>query len=196
MAKRKKTSLHTKSPRQSADIVAPHVAVKGEPGVFVRLVDGAVVAPCELEVEIPVNENRPADGVVKVRSSTRRVQAPIDVMLSRGRLTAEQHEAGTMLYRYFAFGVVGASGGPTKGHTAAKPVGGNGVSDARVQALTEYRRALLVVSDVVVRRVLESVICHENTIVTTAKDLGITPTLTSTYLRSGLDTVAGYYDVG
>jgi hypothetical protein len=193
MAKAKKS---VKSPKRSADIVAPHVAVRGEPGVFVRLVDGAHIAPVELEVEMPVNENRPADGVVKVASRTRRVQAPIDVSLSRGRITADQHEAGKTLYGDFAFGVMGATNGQTPGHTAAKPVGGNGITDGRVMALTEYRRAMLVVPEIIVRRVLESVVCYENTVVATAKDLGITPALTMTYLRTGLDAVAGYYDIG
>jgi hypothetical protein len=196
MAKRKKTSLHTKSPKQSADIVAPHVAVKGEPGVFVRIVDGAVVAPVELEVEIPVNENRPADGVVKVSARTRRVKAPIDVALGYGRITAEQHEAGARLYECFAFGVIGASGGPTKGHTAAKAVGGNGVSDARVQAITHYRKAMLWIKEPIVRQVLQSVVCYQNTVMTAAKDLGLTPAMGTSYLRSGLDTVAEYFDVG
>jgi len=196
MAKRKKTSLQPKSPRQSADIVAPHVAVRGEPGVFVRLVDGAVVAPCELEVEVPVNENRPADGVVKVSARTRRVKAPIDVALGYGRITAGQHEAGARLYECFAFGVVGASGGPTKGHTAAKAVGGNGVSDARVQAITHYRRALGWVKEPIVRQVLESVVCYQNTVTVAARDLVLSSAMAMSYLRSGLDTVAEYFDVG
>jgi hypothetical protein len=193
VAKAKKS---IKAPKRSADIAAPHVAVRGEPGVFVRIVDGAHIAPCELDVEVPVNENRPAEGVVSVRSSTRRVKSPLDLSLGRGVITAEQHAAGTRLYECFAFGVMGASGGPTKGHTAAKAVGGNGVSDARVQAITHYRKALGWVPDAIVRRVLESVVCHDNTVRVTAADLGLNPTLCMSYLRAGLDSLVDYFDLG
>lgn len=193
MAKAKKS---IKAPKRSADIAAPHVAVRGEPGVFVRIVDGAHIAPCELEVEIPVNENRPAEGVVKVKAAAYRVKSPLDRALAHGHITAEQHAAGARLYECFAFGVMGASGGPTKGHTAAKAVGGNGVSDARVQALTHYRKAMLWVPEVIVRRVLESVVCHGNTVVVSAADLGIPRPLCSTYLRMGLDSLVDYFDLG
>jgi hypothetical protein len=190
MAKAKK-----KSPKRSADIIAPHVAVRGEPGVFVRLVDGAHIAPVELEVEMPVNENRPADGVVKVKAAAYRVKSPLDTALARGIVTPEQHEAGVRLYECYAFGVVGATNGLTPGHTAAKQVGGNGLSDARVQAITHYRKALLWVPDVIIRRVLEMFVCQGNTMRVTATELGFDRARGTNYLRSGLDAVADYFDV-
>lgn len=194
MAKRKKRPLQIKPAKQSADIVAPHVALKGAPGVYVRLVDGAHIVPESVEVDVPVNANRPADGVVKTRAATRRVKSPLDLAKSYGRVTDEQHAAGQRLYECYAFGVCGANGGPTPGNSPAKPVGGNGVSDARVQALSHYRRAMRSASDNIVRRVLDLVVCHENTVTAAAADLGLTSAQAMSYLRTGLDAVAGYFD--
>jgi hypothetical protein len=194
MAKARKKSLQTQIPKQSADIVAPHVAVKGSPGVYVRLVDGAHIIPESLDVEVPVNENRISDGVVVVRSAARRVKAPIDLAKSYGRITDEQHAAATRLYECFAFGVCGASQGPKPGHTPAKPVGGNGITDGRVQAMTHFRRALLSIVDKPVRHVVAMVVCHENTVIATAADMGLSSAVTMTYLRTGLDSVAEYFE--
>lgn len=194
MAKAKKKPVQTKILKQSADIVAPHVAVKGAPGVYVRLVDGAHIVPESVDVDVPVNENRISDGVVKTRAAARRVKSPIDLAKSYGRITDDQHAAGTRLYEAFAFGVCGANGGPTPGHSPAKSVGGNGVSDARVQALSHYRRAVLCIGDKIVRKVVVMVVCYENTVGAASADLGLTSAQAMSYLRTGLDAVADYFE--
>lgn len=194
MAKAKKRPLQAKSAKQSADIVAPHVAVKGAPGVYVRLVDGAHIVPESLDVEVPVNENRISDGVVVVRSAARRVKAPIDLAKSYGRITDDQHAAAARLYECYAFGVCGASQGPKPGHTPAKPVGGNGITDGRVQAMTHFRRALLSIVAKPIRHVVVMVVCHEATVIATAADMGLTSAQTMAYLRAGLDVVAEYFE--
>jgi hypothetical protein len=158
------------------------------------LVDGATIVPEAVEVDVPVNENDPRGDTVKTRAAARRVKSPIDLAKSYGRITDDQHAAGVRLYEAFAFGVCGANSGPRPGHSGPKQVGGNGVSDARVQALSHYRRALMTIKEPAVRRTTMLVVCYENTVSTVASEMGVTSALAMTYLRSGLDAVANYFE--
>jgi hypothetical protein len=164
------------------DVVAPTRKLEG--GEIVRIADGLAI---KLE-DVVLTSFDEHGKVVRQEASTRRVQAPIEWLVSRGLVSQHQAHAGRWLHEVYALGVCGARNSDKAGSGTSKQFG---LGDAQVISITDYRRAMGLLSPEQ-RGVLMRVICWDMSVGRVAEQTSTPKTVVIDLLRSGLQVVSDW----
>lgn len=183
-AKAYQKRLKAQRPRPVAlvEVTAPTARQDGE---VVRIADGLAIELADVELVHVDREGRE----VKETATARRVQAPIERMVSRGQLSQEQARIGRKLHAAYALGVCGARDGNTVGSGRKE----FGLGDAQLCALLDYRKVMLWLTPEQ-RGVLMRVVCWDVPVKLVAVRTRTPAGTIMELLRSGLDRASDYFD--
>jgi hypothetical protein len=163
-----------------ADVVAPTRKLEG--GEIVRIADGLAVT---LE-EITLTHFDEHGKAVNEKGTARRVQAPVEWLVSRGLLSQEQARAGRWLHEVYALGVCGARSSERASTGTSKQFG---LSDAQLISLADYRRVMSKATPEQ-RGVLIRCVCWDMPVGKVAEHTKTAKPVVIELLRDGLDMVA------
>lgn len=163
-----------------ADVTAPTQKLDG--GEVVRIADGLAVT---LE-EVTLTHFDEHGKAVGEKATARRVQAPVEWLVSRGLLSQEQARAGRWLHEVYALGVCGARSSDRASTGTSKQFG---LNDAQLISLADYRRVMGKATPEQ-RGVLMRIICWDMAVGIVAERTSTSKTMIIGLLRDGLDMVA------
>lgn len=166
-----------------AEVVAPtEQQLDGE----YRIADGLAIELAEIKL-IEIDDR--GEEVVE-HTKARRVQAPIERMVSRGQVSQEQARMGRKLHEVYAFGVCGARSSERSGTGTSKQFG---LGDAQLGALLDYRKVMLWLTPRQ-RGVVLRIICWDMPAKRVAEQTGTPVPVIMDLLRGGLDRVGEFFD--
>lgn len=174
--------LKAQRPKPTAlpDVVAPTRKLEG--GEIVRIADGLAIT---LE-DITLTSFDERGKAINEQATTRRVQAPVEWLVSRGLLSQEQAQAGRWLHEVYALGVCGARSPERAGTGTSKQFG---LSDAQIISLSDYRR-IMTKATPEQRGVLIRCVCWDVPVGKVAELTGTPKGVVIELLREALDMVA------
>ncbi len=176
----KRLKAQRAKPVALADVVAPTRKLDG--GEIVRIADGLAVT---LE-EVTLTHFDEHGKAVNQQATTRRVQAPVEWLVSRGLLSQEQARAGRWLHEVYALGVCGARSSDRASTGTSRQFG---LSDAQLISLADYRRVMGKATPEQ-RGVLMRIICWDMAVGRVAEQTSTSKAVVIELLRDGLDMVA------
>lgn len=166
-------------PLALADVAAPTRKLDGE---VVRIADGLAVT---LE-EVTLTHFDEHGKAINQKATARRVQAPVEWLVSRGLLSQEQARAGRWLHEVYALGVCGARSSDRASTGTSKQFG---LGDAQLISLADYRRVMGKATPEQ-RGVLMRIICWDMAVGIVAVRTNTSKAVIIGLLRDGLDMVA------
>jgi hypothetical protein len=179
----KRLKAQRAKPVALADVAAP---TRKEGAEVVRIADGLAVT---LE-EVTLTHFDEHGKAVNQQATTRRVQAPVEWLVSRGLLSQEQARAGRWLHEVYALGVCGARSADRASTGTSKQFG---LSDAQLISLADYRRVMSKASPEQ-RGVLIRCICWDMAVGKVAERTSTPKAEVIAILRDSLDMVAEWID--
>jgi hypothetical protein len=176
----KRLKAQRPKPVALADVVAP--TAQSLDGEIVRIADGLAVT---LE-EVVLTHFDEHGKAVNQQATTRRVQAPVEWLVSRGLLSQEQARAGRWLHEVYALGVCGARSSDRASTGTSKQFG---LGDAQLISLADYRRVMIKATPDQ-RGVLMRIICWDMAVGRVAEQTSTPKAEVIAILRGALDMVA------